>query len=65
MDFIERWFGVSPDGGNGSAESILLAFAITIAIALVARHRLRVVRSLYRSSATTHSEVGSSQVTTR
>lgn len=43
MDFIERWIGVSPDGGNGSLEVIyLLVIVIALAgIALRGRiHRL-------------------------
>ena len=38
MDFIERIFGVSPDGGNGSTEAIIL-LAVTIALAMVVRRR--------------------------
>ena len=38
MDFIEQWFGVSPDGGNGATEVLILmvaalaigAFALTM-----------------------------------
>jgi hypothetical protein len=33
MDFIEQWFGVSPDGGDGSLE---LAWIVGTAIVLVA-----------------------------
>jgi len=41
MDFIERWFGISPDGGDGSLEALyLLALAIVIT-AVVFRGRLR------------------------
>ncbi len=33
MDFIERWFHVSPDGGNGMTElTILTAFAVLVAV---------------------------------
>jgi hypothetical protein len=32
MDFIERLFGVSPDGGDGSAELMIVA-AIVIVLA--------------------------------
>jgi len=32
MDFIEKWFGISPDGGDGSTE--LLYFAAIVAIGL-------------------------------
>jgi hypothetical protein len=31
MDFIERIFGVSPDGGDGSAELIILGVFVLIA----------------------------------
>jgi hypothetical protein len=34
MDFIERIFGVSPDGGSGSLEFAYLT-AVVIAVALV------------------------------
>jgi hypothetical protein len=38
MDFIERLFGVSPDGGDGTLEFLL--FAIPVAgIALIALYR--------------------------
>jgi hypothetical protein len=33
MDFIERLFGISPDGGDGSTE--LLYFGVLIAIAAI------------------------------
>jgi hypothetical protein len=39
MDFIERWLGISPDGGSGAFElMILVLFAATL-VAL-ARYRL-------------------------
>jgi hypothetical protein len=34
MDFIERLFGISPDGGDGSTE--LMFFAVFIIVALLA-----------------------------
>ena len=34
MDFIERWFGLFPDGGNGSLEALYLGTAL-FAIAVV------------------------------
>lgn len=45
MDFIERIFGVSPDGGNGSLEwlyfvSLVVAAALVV-YALYRRGRLR------------------------
>jgi hypothetical protein len=30
MDFIERIFGVSPDGGNGSLEALYLIAAVIV-----------------------------------
>jgi len=30
MDFIERWFGFSPDHGDGSLEAIILIALVTI-----------------------------------
>ncbi len=40
MDFIERWFGISPDGGDGSTE-LLYIVVIAAVLALVAgRHRI-------------------------
>jgi hypothetical protein len=35
MDFIERWFGFSPDHGDGSVEAIIL-MALVIIISGVA-----------------------------
>ena len=34
MDFIERIFGVSPDGGSGAFEFLLFAIPIVALIAL-------------------------------
>jgi len=37
MDFIERWLHISPDGGNGGSEILILAvLVITLIIAAVA-----------------------------
>jgi hypothetical protein len=38
MDFIERWFGISPDGGDGSLELLWLA-TIVVAISVVSFRR--------------------------
>lgn len=41
MDFIERIFGIAPDGGDGSLEAFWI-FAIVVAVAVwVGRRRLR------------------------
>ncbi len=39
MDFIERIFGISPDGGSGSLEALLIAVPL-ILIATLAYRRL-------------------------
>jgi hypothetical protein len=38
MDFIERWFGVSPDSGDGSLELLWIA-AIVVAVLAIAFRR--------------------------
>jgi hypothetical protein len=38
MDFIEQWFGISPDGGDGSTEAMIV-LAIAIVIALIVGRR--------------------------
>jgi hypothetical protein len=40
MDFIERIFGVSPDGGNGSLE-LLYVLIVVVAAALIVLTRFR------------------------
>ena len=35
MDFIERWFGVSPDGGDGTLELLYIGVGALIAFALL------------------------------
>jgi hypothetical protein len=32
MDFIERMFGVSPDGGDGSTELMIIVVFVLIAV---------------------------------
>jgi hypothetical protein len=41
MDFIERWFGISPDGGDGSLETLYLIALLAIVAAVVFRRPLR------------------------
>ena len=41
MDFIEQWFGLSPDGGDGSLEALYLMALVALIAALVFRRRLR------------------------
>ena len=40
MDFIEQWFGVSPDGGDGSLEVFWIAGIVIVVAALVFRRRI-------------------------
>ena len=41
MDFIEKWFGMSPDGGDGSLEALWVG-AMALAVVVVAfRRRIR------------------------
>lgn len=40
MDFIESWFGLSPDNGDGSLEALWVG-ALVVAVLVVAfRHRI-------------------------
>jgi hypothetical protein len=47
MDFIERLFGISPDGGDGSAELMIFA-ALAIVLAGVIAARMPRVRNHLR-----------------
>jgi hypothetical protein len=47
MDWIERLFGISPDGGDGSAEVMIFA-AIAIGFAGILAARVPTVRSYLR-----------------
>ena len=35
MDFIERWLHISPDGGNGASELLILAIVIVTVLGAV------------------------------
>jgi hypothetical protein len=48
MDFIERWLGFSPDGGDGSTELLYLLVAAAISVLILWRWR---ARRLARSAA--------------
>ncbi len=41
MDFIEKLFGVSPDGGSGTLEFLLLVAPVIAAVAIAALARRR------------------------
>jgi len=47
MDFIERWLGMAPDGGNGGVELAVLMTLGCVSLAAVLwrrRQRFRLVR---------------------
>jgi hypothetical protein len=44
MDFIETWFGISPDGGNGSTEFIYIMALVVVLGVLAFRWHSRRMR---------------------
>ncbi len=40
MDFIERWFGVAPDNGDGSLELLWIVAIVLVVLAVVFRRRI-------------------------
>ena len=40
MDFIEQWFGISPDGGSGATELLFVLVAILIVAMFLLRGRI-------------------------
>jgi hypothetical protein len=44
MDFIERWLGVSPDGGNGRLEITLILAAVVVLAAPLLVGKFRAAR---------------------
>ena len=40
MDFIEQWFGISPDGGDGSLEVLWIAAIVVVVVAGIFRRRI-------------------------
>jgi hypothetical protein len=40
MDFFETWFGLSPDGGDGSTEMLWLGAIIVAVVAIAFRRRI-------------------------
>jgi hypothetical protein len=54
MDFVERWFGIFPDGGSGTFEMSLLFLAVAaVSVILVFRAQLiGTLRSIWRPQVT-------------
>jgi hypothetical protein len=40
MDFIEKWFGISPDGGDGSTELLYIIVLVVVVAAILGRKRI-------------------------
>jgi hypothetical protein len=40
MDFIERWFRISPDGGDGSTEILCALAVVCLLVAVLFRKRI-------------------------
>ncbi len=40
MDFIERWFHLSPDNGSGATELLFLLVAVAFVLAIYFRRQL-------------------------
>ena len=40
MDFIEQWFGISPDGGSGATELLFIVVAVLVLLMFLARRRM-------------------------
>jgi len=40
MDFIEQWFGISPDGGDGSLEVLWIVAVVVAVMAFWFRRRI-------------------------
>jgi MYXO-CTERM domain-containing protein len=41
MDFFERWFGLSPDGGDGATEAIVFAGIVVVVALVLWRRRMK------------------------
>ena len=54
MDFIERWFHVSPDGGNGSLEMLYIVAILAVIAMVLCRRRLGNVVARMASSRGKH-----------
>jgi hypothetical protein len=45
MDWIERWFGISPDGGDGSTEALyVISIGAIVALIIGRQYLVRLAR---------------------
>jgi hypothetical protein len=49
MDFIEQWFGLSPDGGDGSLEVLWIVAMVVAVMAIVFRRQIAVRLTSWRA----------------
>jgi hypothetical protein len=50
MNLIEQWFGVSPDGGDGSLEVLYIVAAVALVATIVFRASIRrLIKNLHRT----------------
>ena len=49
MDFIEQWFGLSPDGGDGSLEVLWIVAIVVAVMAIAFRRRIGVRLASWRA----------------
>ena len=50
MDFIEQWFGISPDGGDGSLEALWIGAIVVVVLATAFRKRITAALSRWSSA---------------
>ena len=60
MDFIEKWFGLSPDGGDGSLETLYLLVLVIVIGAIMFRARIHelIARHLSERATSTLLSIG-------
>ncbi|MER8706275.1 hypothetical protein NKH49_11950 [Mesorhizobium sp. M1088] len=47
MDFIESWFGISPDGGDGSTEALYILAVVAILELAFHKHIVQFARGFF------------------
>jgi hypothetical protein len=64
MDFIERWFGLSPDGGDGSLEALYLTNPSTLESGIDSRLDLHKEKRMFQAIAAQADGAGAAPLTT-